>query len=124
LVLERLDTLLRASPAIKGAMPLTSEALSTLGWSLEQASYMLRSLGFAPTGKTTSDAPSLWRRRGKASAKNSAAAADLIVSGASPFAALAALKPAPAPAPSPTGTPSRRRRPRRKVAASVRVASQ
>ena len=111
LMLEQLDSLLRSQPAVNGAMPLTQEALGVLGWSLDQASGLLRSLGFSPVGKITPDAPSLWRRR-RAAAQKPVTGLEAMVPTHSPFAALAVLKAPPAVA-----QRARRRRPRRKVSA-------
>ena len=111
LALEQLDGLMRAKPAVKGAMPLAPEALKTLGWSLDQARQILQGLGFAPVGKVKLDEPSLWRRR--QTAKPKAAQPDRPATHtSSPFAALAALK-VPPPA---AKRPRRRARPRRKAA--------
>lgn len=112
LALEQLDSLMRAQPAVKGAMPLAPEALKTLGWSLDEARQILQGLGFAPVGKVTVGEPSLWRRRQIPKAK----AAQPYIPAAntnSPFAALAALR-VPPPA---AKRPRRRVRPRRKAAA-------
>jgi len=100
--LERLDGLLRAAPRRDGGQMLTEEALATLGWSAEQAEGVLRGLGFTPAAKAKAGEPVAWRRR-RATDKpaQTHAAAD-----ASPFSALAALKPPPA------GASRHRRRPR------------
>ena len=111
LMLEQLDSLLRSRPAVNGAMPLTPEALGVLGWSIDQASGLLRSLGFSPVGKIKADSPSLWRRR-RAGAQKPIAGLEAAVPTHSPFAALAALKAPPAV----PQRARRRARPRRKAA--------
>jgi ATP-dependent RNA helicase SUPV3L1/SUV3 len=101
--LERLHGLLRANPAPKGGSSLPPAALESLGWSEVEAAEILRGLGFAPAGKAKAGEPVVWRlrrtRRAPPSAKPPAA---------SPFQALAALKPRP------------RRKPRRRQARVAR----
>jgi ATP-dependent RNA helicase SUPV3L1/SUV3 len=98
--LERLDALLRGGPKQGAGVMLSDQAREELGWSEAEAVDILRSLGFVPA-KATKDAPAVWRRRGEP-----APATAPKPSPASPFAALAALKPAPAARP-------RRRKPRK-----------
>jgi ATP-dependent RNA helicase SUPV3L1/SUV3 len=94
--LERLDELLRA-----GQMTLSDQAREELGWTSSQAASILRGLGFVPAKKGE---PVVWRRR---SPRKTETPVEAPVH--SPFAALAALKPAPA----------RKRRPRRRKARSA-----
>ncbi|WP_068878020.1 MULTISPECIES: helicase-related protein [unclassified Phenylobacterium] len=100
--LETLDELLRAAPVRNGGAVLTEHARETLGWSAEEATAILRGLGFAPANKPRENEPIGWRRRSER--KVDAAAARPPPH--SPFAALAALKDQPAP----TRRPRRRRR--------------
>jgi hypothetical protein len=101
--LERLDELLRAAPRQAGAMVLSDQAIEQLGWSSAEASEVMRALGFAPLGKPKAGEAVAWRpRRERTEPKATGPKAEQ-----SPFAALAALKPAP---------PRRRRRPARKQA--------
>lgn len=109
--LEQLDSLMRSQSAVNGAMSLTTGALGVLGWSLDQASSLLRGLGFSPVGKITADAPSLWRRR-RAGAQRPVLGQEVAAPSNSPFAALAALKAAP-----PVPQRPRRRRSRHKRSA-------
>jgi ATP-dependent RNA helicase SUPV3L1/SUV3 len=104
--LERLDALLRAAPRQGGGVLLSEQAVDELGWTMAEASQIMRGLGFVPAGRKGAEGPAPWRmiRRGldkKAAAPSKAPAH-------SPFAALAALKPAP---------PRRRRRPRKQARA-------
>jgi ATP-dependent RNA helicase SUPV3L1/SUV3 len=99
--LERLDGHLRAAPPEAGAVTLTPEAMTDLGWDEPTARTIMRGLDFAPARKTPAGAASLWRfRRDKAQASKPVAKGP---PPPSPFAALAALQ-APEP---------RKRRPRR-----------
>jgi ATP-dependent RNA helicase SUPV3L1/SUV3 len=109
--LEQLDSLMRSQPAVNGAMSLTTGALGVLGWGLDQASSLLRGLGFSPVGKITADAPSLWRRR-RAGAQRPVLGQEVAAPSNSPFAALAALKAA-----SPVPQRPRRRRSKHKRSA-------
>ncbi|HUO21009.1 MAG TPA: helicase-related protein [Caulobacteraceae bacterium] len=102
--LERLDQLLRAAPRRHGGQALTPEALAALGWSEAEARAVMRGLGFTPLAKTAPGEASVWRRRRKAVPDAPASAPPE----GSPFAALAALKPAPAA----HAKPRRRRAPR------------
>jgi len=104
--LEKLDELLRAAPVQNGGAVLTDEAREALGWSVEEATAILRGLGFAPANKPRANEPIGWRRRADRRAEAAARPAPH-----SPFAALAALKDQPAPA--------RRPRRRRKKAAGA-----
>jgi ATP-dependent RNA helicase SUPV3L1/SUV3 len=107
--LERLDAHLRAAPTQAGAVTLTPAALADLGWEEPLARTILKGLGFAATRKTAPGEPSLWRlRREKA---DPPPVSTPITPAATPFAALAALRPAPG------------RKPRRK-ARSRRAAAQ
>ena len=97
--LERLDTILRAAPRDKGAAVLAPAAIETLGWDELEAGEILSGLGYARVGRGKPGEPSLWRPR-----RRRPEAAPRPAGTHSPFAALAALKPAP----------ERRRRPRRR----------
>jgi ATP-dependent RNA helicase SUPV3L1/SUV3 len=101
--LERLDELLRGAARQGGGVLFSDQAREELGWSESDARAVLRALGFAPVGRGYTD---VWRRRAepKPPRKTAAAKAGAPVA-ASPFAALAALRP---PA-------KRRRRPPRRV---------
>ena len=103
--LERLDAIVRAAPRQDGGSVLTDEALAPLGWTGEQVQTVLRALGFAPTTRPKADQPLAWRRRRPIQAEAKPAPRHE----ASPFAALANLKPPPAPA-----APVRKPRPRRR----------
>ena len=101
--LERLDELLRAAPRQGGAALLSDQAIEQLGWSQAEAREIMRALGFAPAGKPKPGEPTAWRQR----RERSEAVAAPHKPEQSPFAALAALKPA---------APRRRRRTPRKRA--------
>ena len=88
--LEQLDELLRAAPKAGGGIVLSDQAREALGWSPEQARTLLRGLGFAAL-KRPGEAQ-VWRRRNE----REFAVETRPVAPHSPFAALAALKPAPA----------------------------
>ncbi|HMP62538.1 MAG TPA: phosphonate-binding protein, partial [Phenylobacterium sp.] len=114
-----LDEALRAAPRQGGASLVSDDLLAGLGWSPEDGRRRLRALGFAPAARPKAGEPTPWRRRGAApgALEPPARTADP----ASPFAALAALKPAataPAPRPAAKRHTARRRRPRSKAAAS------
>jgi ATP-dependent RNA helicase SUPV3L1/SUV3 len=91
--LEQLDEIVRAAPRAGGGSILSDEALAPLGWSADQATRILRGLGFAPTRKARTGEPLAWRRRQPRPAPEPAKA-----SPASPFAALAGLTVAPSKA--------------------------
>ena len=100
--LERLDTLLRVAPRQSGAALLSQQAVEELGWTMAQAEQVMLGLGFASTGRRPAGQAGAWRpKRTQPSVTPSKPSAH------SPFAALAALKPAPAPV--------RRRRPRKRA---------
>jgi ATP-dependent RNA helicase SUPV3L1/SUV3 len=101
--LERLDSRLRAQPYKDGGQALSDEDLAALDWSAAQADMVMRGLGFAPAAKPKQGEPIVWRRRKTADPISAKSASD----SASPFAALAALKP-------PIAAPARRRKPRRR----------
>ncbi len=63
LALERLDALSRAGREYAGAVELTPELASGLGWTLRQAEQILRALGFVRARKSEAPETSLWRRR-------------------------------------------------------------
>jgi hypothetical protein len=90
--LERLDVLARVAwPEGAGAIDATDALLADLGWRRDDAHHILRALGFSRVREGEGAARVVFRRR--------AAAADAPTfkgdSGATPFAALAALtKPA------------------------------
>ena len=98
--LERLDELLRGAAKQGGGVLFSDQAREELGWSEADARAVLRALGFAPVGRGPTD---VWRRRPEPKTARKAAAPPF--GAASPFAALAALRP---PA-------KRRRRPPRRV---------
>jgi ATP-dependent RNA helicase SUPV3L1/SUV3 len=97
--LERLDELMRAAVKQGDGVVFSDQAREELSWSEAEAVEVLRGLGFVAAPARPGE-PATWRRRGEKAAKPGHASA------ASPFAALAALKPAPGPV--------RRRRPRRR----------
>ncbi|MFI4934892.1 MAG: helicase-related protein [Caulobacterales bacterium] len=87
--LERLDELLRSAAKQGAGVLFSDQAREELGWSEAEARGVLRGLGFASVGRGESQ---VWRRRAEPAPRGksgSASPAD------SPFAALAALKPAP-----------------------------
>jgi ATP-dependent RNA helicase SUPV3L1/SUV3 len=96
--LERLDELLRGAARQGGGVLFSDQAREELGWSEGEARAVLRALGFAPVGPAPS---SVWRRKAEPARETKAAG---VGPGASPFAALATLKPA-----------KRRRRPARRM---------
>jgi ATP-dependent RNA helicase SUPV3L1/SUV3 len=103
-LLERLDAHLRETPPLAGAVTLSLEAQADLGWDEATARTVMRALDFTPARKTGPGVPSLWRlRRGNVEPAKPKPA---VPTGASPFAALAALK-------SPPAAKRRARRPRR-----------
>ncbi len=85
--LERLDELLRGAARQGEGVLFSDQAREELGWSDADARAVLRALGWAPVGRGPSQ---VWRRRGepKRTPKTAGQGA------ASPFAALAALRPA------------------------------
>jgi ATP-dependent RNA helicase SUPV3L1/SUV3 len=104
--LERLGERLRAA-AGGGGVRLTEAARTELGWSGAEAARILRGLGYAPVRRPAPDEAVVWRRRRPKSEAPFAPP----VNSASPFAALAAIKPQPhAPR-------AARRRPRRRPSA-------
>ncbi len=90
--LERLDECLRQAASAGGTTMLTAAARESLGWSEAHAEAILRGLGYLPTGRATAGEPRAWRRR-RAAARPDSEAKPAVV--ASPFAVLAALRPAP-----------------------------
>jgi ATP-dependent RNA helicase SUPV3L1/SUV3 len=86
--LEALDAALRAAPSTPRGVEVTPALAQVLDGPVEQLFAVLRALGFAPLEKPRTDAPVLWRRR-KAPAPRPQAP----ISDASPFSALAALRP-------------------------------
>jgi hypothetical protein len=102
--LERLDALLRGAARQCGGVLFSDQAREELGWSEAEASDVLRALGYAPVGRGPTQ---VWRRRAEPKPRPRAAAT---ASPGSPFAALAALKPAE--------TRRRRRPPRRRPQAA------
>jgi ATP-dependent RNA helicase SUPV3L1/SUV3 len=107
--LERLAALLRAAPRQAGATLLAHNAGEAFGWSAAETAEVLSGLGYAPASRPKPGEPAAWRRR-----RDKAVSPDVAPKAAapSPFAALAALKPA---APSPA---RRRKRPRRRAKAA------
>lgn len=99
--LEALDAALRAAPSSPRGVEVTPALAQVLDGPVEQLFAVLRALGFAPLEKPRTDAPVLWRRR-KAPAPRPQAP----ISDASPFSALAALRPL-------EGKPARARGPRK-----------
>ena len=85
--LERLDELLRSAAKQGEGVLFSDQAREELGWSEADASAVLRALGYAPVGHSPSQ---VWRRRG---APKRVATASAPADGASPFAALSALRP-------------------------------
>jgi ATP-dependent RNA helicase SUPV3L1/SUV3 len=102
--LERLDALLRASPRQGQGVVLSDQAREELGWSEAEAFRVLKGLGYVGARKASPDEPAVWRARRPKAEPKAKPPPD------SPFAALAALKPAAS---------ARRRRPRRRPAKSA-----
>lgn len=102
--LEQLGESLRQNTLPNGAVTLTHIAREALGWNENQASAIMRALGYLPTGKPAADLPRAWRRRRAASPATETSDPPAT----SPFAALAAMR---AP---PKATRGRRRRPRKR----------
>ena len=106
--LESLDAALRAGPSTGRGVMVSPDLASLLDGPVEQLFAVLRALGFAPLERPRTDAPVAWRRRRPPPAPQTAHPQ----AAASPFSALAALKPVAAPAP--RARPGRpRRRPRK-----------
>jgi ATP-dependent RNA helicase SUPV3L1/SUV3 len=84
--LERLDALTRAAPEPGGDVRLTSQILTNLGWTLDQAERILRALGFSPARQADADGTRIWRRRRRRPAEATPTEAR-----PSPFASLAAI---------------------------------
>ncbi len=101
--LERLDELLRSAPRQGGASVLADQAIEELGWTSAEAGEVMRALGFVPVGHPAAGQAGAWRQRRDRSEPEARSPK----TAGSPFAALAALKPAP---------PRRHRRPPRKRA--------
>ncbi|MCA6286040.1 helicase-related protein [Phenylobacterium sp.] len=99
--LEALDAALRAAPSTPRGVEVAPALAQVLDGPIEQLFTVLRALGFAPLEKPRNDAPVLWRRRKAPTPRPQAPISD-----ASPFSALAALRP-------PEGKPARARRPAR-----------
>jgi ATP-dependent RNA helicase SUPV3L1/SUV3 len=99
--LDRLSEHLQSGRQESGGVYLSDAHRESLGWSAGQAQEILRGLGYAPVRRGNAGEPTIWRRRRTAAA----AAVPPPERPHSPFAALAALRPAPA-------RPPRRRRPR------------
>jgi ATP-dependent RNA helicase SUPV3L1/SUV3 len=95
--LERLDELLRGAARQGNGVLFSDQAREELGWSEPEARAILRGLGFAPVGRGPTQ---VWRRRSESPPRRQPP----IEAHASPFAALAHLKPS---------APRRKRRPRR-----------
>jgi ATP-dependent RNA helicase SUPV3L1/SUV3 len=102
--LEALDALIRAAPRQGGGVAIADQAWAELGWTLAEAGAVMRALDFTPAGKPKPGEPALWRRRRSPEARPTP---EPTLPAASPFAALAALKPRPVPE-------RRARRPRRR----------
>jgi ATP-dependent RNA helicase SUPV3L1/SUV3 len=100
--LENLDEALRAASRPGRTVALTDPAREALGWSVEQATTILRGLGYTPARKAVGDEPAHWRRRGIA---KPAPVAEAVKD--SPFSALSSL------ALPPPAAPRQNRRPRR-----------
>ncbi|MFN7264084.1 MAG: phosphonate-binding protein, partial [Phenylobacterium sp.] len=105
--LEALDAALRAAPSTPRGVEVAPALAQVLDGPVEQLFAVLRALGFAPLEKPRMDAPVLWRRR-KAPAPRPQAP----ISDASPFSALAALRPLEGKPAHARGS-RKRRRPRR-----------
>ncbi|HZZ35113.1 MAG TPA: phosphonate-binding protein, partial [Caulobacteraceae bacterium] len=102
--LERFDELLRGAAKQGAGVLFSDQAREELGWSEEEARLILRGLGFVVVGKPKAGEPVAWRR---AAAPKTSAIRSPRPAHASPFAALAALRPAP------TRARRARRKPRR-----------
>jgi len=87
--LEQLGELLRQAAGPGGTVTLTDAACEVLGWSAGHGQAVMRALGYIPAGKVTPDTPRAWRRR----RGSKPAALDTPAPVASPFAALAGLRP-------------------------------
>jgi ATP-dependent RNA helicase SUPV3L1/SUV3 len=101
--LEQLGERLRAAAGPGGTVTLTDASRDILGWSAGHGQVVMRALGYIQVGKATPDTPRAWRRRRGAKPP----APDAPAPTASPFAALANLRP--------VRRPAKRRRPRRKA---------
>jgi ATP-dependent RNA helicase SUPV3L1/SUV3 len=99
--LEALDAALRAAPSTPRGVEVAPALSQVLDGPVDHLFAVLRALGFAPLEKPRPDAPVLWRRRKAPAPRPLAPSAE-----ASPFSALAALRP-------PEGKPVRARPPRR-----------
>ena len=86
--LERLDELLRGASKQGGGVLFSDQAREELGWGEGEARAVLRALGFSPVGRAPSN---VWRRKIEPVRETRPAGAG---AAASPFAALANLKPA------------------------------
>jgi ATP-dependent RNA helicase SUPV3L1/SUV3 len=98
--LERLGVHLQAGRSAAG-FRLSEAARADLGWSVAETAQIMRALGYAPVGKSDPAQGPVWRKAPTRTANTNAAGPGA----ASPFAALAALRPA--------GRPAQRERPRR-----------
>ncbi len=101
--LERLDELLRSAAKQGEGVLFSDQAREELGWSDAEARTVLRALGWSPVGRGVSQ---VWRRRAEPRRASEGAGRPT----ASPFSALAALRPA---AKRPKRRPNRRRSQRR-----------
>jgi ATP-dependent RNA helicase SUPV3L1/SUV3 len=103
--LERLDELMRGAAKQGAGVLFSDQAREELGWGEVEARGVLRALGYVPVGQAPTQ---VWRRRAEPKPGRKAAlkgVAPVVTTTASPFAALAALRPAIKP---------RRRRPQRR----------
>ena len=99
--LEALDAALRAAPSTPRGVEVAPALSQVLDGPVDHLFAVLRALDFAPLEKPRPDAPVLWRRRKAPAPRPLTPSAE-----ASPFSALAALRP-------PEGKPVRARPPRR-----------
>ena len=99
--LEALDAALRAAPSTPRGVEVAPSLSQVLDGPVDHLFAVLRALDFAPLEKPRPDAPVLWRRRKAPAPRPLTPSAE-----ASPFLALAALRP-------PEGKPVRARPPRR-----------
>ena len=85
--LEDLDAALRAAPRTGRGVEVAPALSQVLGGTPQQLYAVLKALGFVPAERLREGAPGIWRRRRRAAPAPSPASA------ASPFSALAALRP-------------------------------
>ncbi len=88
--LEQLDAALRAEPAQAQGVSAPDRVAEGLGWPVTALPVILKGLGYTVARRAEGDRPAVWRRRGAAASAPPMAPPPKD----SPFAALAALRPA------------------------------